>query len=177
MQLVRYQTFRRDILAMALNTGLIPWSETSSDTRHRGMMIFRTPDTSPERVWPEEWLKGPSLPAHVSGLWIRFVEAVLRAAARRTANSLRHSDGRRVLGRLGRPVLPQVNAHARGQVWAVLRRAKLTLREREILEFDADQILDQRLWTILREPVGPLAAEQEAKNKAESRRANDNGHP
>ena len=161
---------------MALNTGLIPWSETSSDTRRRDLMIFRTPDTSPERVWPEEW-SWPSLPAHANGLWTQLVEAVLWAAARRTANSLRLSDGRRVLGRLGRPVLPQVNAHARGQVWAFLRRAKLTLREREILELDADQLLDQRLWTILRVPFGPLAADQEAENKAESRRAYDNGHP
>ena len=133
MQLVRYQAFRRDMLALVLNMGLIPWSETSSDTLRRDLMIFRTPDTSPERVWPEEWLKGPPLPAHVSGLWIRLVEAVLRAAARRTANSLRLSYGSRVLCRLGQPVIPQVNAHARGQVWAVLRRAKLTLRDREIL--------------------------------------------
>ena len=134
-------------------------------------MMFRAPDTSPERVWPEEWFKGPSLPAHVSGLWTRLVEAVLWAAARRTANIWRLSDGRRVPGRLGQPVVLQANAHARGHAWAVLRRATLTKREREILDFDADQIWNQRLWTILREPVGPMAAEREAENKAESRRA------
>ena len=159
MQVMRYQIVRNDILAMVRrdilrnvsyapppppppvatgwNTGLIPWSETSSDTGRRDLMIFRAPDTSPERAWPEEWLNGPALPAHVHSHWTHLIEAMLRAAARRTANSLRLPDGRRVMGRLGRPVISQVNEWVRGQVWEVFRKK-------------------QGLTTILRVPVGPL---------------------
>ena len=159
MQVMRYHIVRSDMLAMVRrdiirnvsyapppppppvatgwNTGLILWSETSSDTGRRDVMIFRAPDTSPERAWPEEWLNGPALPAHVHSHWTHLIEAMLRAAARRTANSLRLPDGRRVMGRLGRPVISQVNEWVRGQVWEMFRKK-------------------QGLMTILRVPVGPL---------------------
>ena len=99
-------------------------------------MFFRAPEVD-TRMWPEEWINGQALPSHVHSFWNRLVESALTAAARRIANSVRLSDGSRVVGRLGRPVIPQVNEYVHRQAWEVLRQKS-------------------GLTTILRLPIGPL---------------------